>query len=255
MNFIISALTDVGLKKETNQDSLLVRTLNTTKGRMVFAVLCDGMGGYEKGEVASASVIHAFSEWMLHSLPEILQVPIEDSAIRSEWTAIAEQMNEKIKAYGHQHNIKLGTTVSTLLLTSSRYYIMNVGDSRVYEIKEEVRQITDDHTLVEREVKEGKISKEEAKSDKRRNILLKCIGASQKLVPDFFFGESLLDAVYMLCTDGFRHEITDDEIATALQPNQMLSVMDMEKGMGELIEMNKKRGEKDNISVITIRTF
>ena len=71
MNFIISAATDVGTVKATNQDSLTVKTLRTCQGRMVLAVLCDGMGGLQKGEVASASLVRAFEQWMSEQLPQL----------------------------------------------------------------------------------------------------------------------------------------------------------------------------------------
>ena len=71
MDFMISAYTDVGIVKETNQDSLSVMILNTPQGRMAFAVLCDGMGGLAKGEVASACMIRLFSEWFQRELPQL----------------------------------------------------------------------------------------------------------------------------------------------------------------------------------------
>ena len=88
MNFIVSARTDIGLTKTTNQDSLSMRVVNTPQGRMVFAVLCDGMGGLDKGEVASASVIRAFDNWLRNDLPTLCGAPIEDSVIRQQWNNI-----------------------------------------------------------------------------------------------------------------------------------------------------------------------
>lgn len=255
MNYIISASTDVGIVKETNQDSLFVRSLKTSQGQMVFAVLCDGMGGHDKGEVASASLINAFTEWMNTSLPVLVQNGIEDSIIRSQWDDIVARMNEKIMAYGNQNGITLGTTVVSLLLTDTRYYIMNVGDGRVYEISDDMKQFTNDQTVVANDVANGLITQEQADADPRRNVLLQCVGASEIVVPDFFYGETKQNAVYMLCSDGFRHEIDSQEIANAFHPSQMANADQMKAQTDSLIELNKQRNEEDNISVITIRTF
>ncbi|MBR2981505.1 MAG: protein phosphatase 2C domain-containing protein, partial [Odoribacter sp.] len=155
MNFIVSARTDIGLTKNTNQDSLSMRVVNTPQGRMVFAVLCDGMGGLDKGEVASASVIRAFDSWLRNELPTLCSAPIEDSVIREQWNNIVTEQNNTIKTYGARQGVKLGTTVVAMLLTQNRYYILNVGDSRAYEISDCVKQITSDQTFVAREIALG----------------------------------------------------------------------------------------------------
>ena len=257
MNFIIYAMTDVGIKKHTNQDSYNVRTLNTNLGKMVFAVLCDGMGGLEKGEVASSSLVNAFVRWVDEKLPEICERGITDNEIRSDWTEIAITYNEKIKQYSNKLGLTtgIGTTVTALLLTEKRYYIINVGDTRVYEIQNGLRVLTKDQTLVAQEVEKGLITQAQADSDPRRSILLQCIGASKEVYPDMFFGDTKLNAVYMLCTDGFRHEISEDEIYNYFNPDVMSDVNNMHRSSENLIELDKQRQENDNISVITIRTF
>lgn len=255
MNFIISANTDVGLTKDTNQDSLSVKVINTTQGRMVFAILCDGMGGLSKGEVASAAVIRAFDNWVRTELPQLCQAPIEDSTIRSQWEKIATEQNEIIKSYGAKQGVKLGTTVVAILITQDRYYALNIGDSRVYEITDKVYQITQDQTFVAREVAMGNMTEEEAHTDSRRSVLLQCVGASDVVYPEFYFGESKSDAVYMLCSDGFRHEISSEEIFEKLQPGVLMDEYQMSQNSEYLINLNKERMERDNISVALIRTF
>ena len=84
MNFIISANTDVGIAKSKNQDSLTSMVINTPQGRMAFSVLCDGMGGLDKGEAASASVINAFRRWAMNDLPNLCGGPLEDATIRTQ---------------------------------------------------------------------------------------------------------------------------------------------------------------------------
>ena len=255
MNFIISANTDVGISKESNQDSLTSMVINTPLGRMAFCVLCDGMGGLEKGEVASASVINAFRRWALNDLPLLCSKPLEDAVIRSQWEAIVAQQNREIKVYGGRRGVRLGTTVVAMLLTQTRYYILNVGDSRAYELADGIRQITADQTFVAREVALGRMTPEEAAVDPRRNVLLQCVGASDEVFPEMLFGDVLCNAVYMLCTDGFRHEITPEEIYEKLRPGVLFDADTMHQHSADLIELNKQRRERDNISVSLVRTF
>ncbi len=255
MNYIISASTDIGNTKKTNQDSLNVKVITIGGEQVAFAVLCDGMGGLEKGELASASVVHAYEKWVLERLPALLSAGLRDDILRKEWEGIAGLCNEKIKDYGRRSAISLGTTAAVLLLTRERYYIMNVGDSRVYEIAGQLSVLTRDQTVVAREVEQGLLSLEQARSDPRRSVLLQCIGSSEEVYPDFFFGEPKAGAVYMLCSDGFRHEITEAEIWEGFQPQTMLRAEQMKENELRLIALNKLRQERDNISVITIRTY
>ena len=255
MNFIVTGNTDIGLTKSTNQDSLSIKVINTKLGRMAFVVLCDGMGGLEKGEVASASVIRAFDEWALTSLPNLCRSTIEDYVIRSEWESIITDQNERIKAYGAGLGIKLGTTVTAMLITQSRYYVINVGDTRAYELFNGIRQITKDQTFVAREVALGNMTEEQAKVDSRRSVLLQCIGASDQVYPDMFFGDVRPNATYMLCCDGFRNEISSDEIYDRFRPENLFDEASMNRASLELIELDKQRRERDNITVALVRTF
>lgn len=257
MNFIVSATTDIGLTKSTNQDSYNVCVFDTAQSKIAFAVLCDGMGGLSKGEVASGSLVNAFCKWAENRLPELCEKGITDSEIRADWVNIATEFNVKIKLYGKKCGLAsgVGTTLTAILLTDSRYYIINVGDTRAYEISDSVRILTKDQTVVAREVELGNLTPEEAETDSRRSVLLQCIGASDEVYPDLFFGDTKCNATYMLCTDGFRHEITEEEIYGYLNPNVMLDEDSMKHNMELLIELNKQRQERDNISVLTIRTY
>jgi len=217
--------------------------------------MCDGMGGLSKGEAASASVIRRFDEWFENEFPALCTKPLEDATIRKMWLRIVSEMNDRIRNYGRRFGSLIGTTVAVLLLTENRYYILNAGDSRVYEISDRVKQITQDHTLVALDVASKKMTEEQARVDPRRNQLYQCVGVAETVQPDFFFGETNGNAVYMLCTDGFRHEITSEEMYEKLSPNVLLDEHIMDAHAEELIELNKARMERDNISVALIRTF
>lgn len=255
MNFIVSANTDIGIVKNTNQDSLSVKVINTSIGRMSFAILCDGMGGLAKGEVASASVIRAFDEWVNNELPVLCSAPLDENTIKAQWEKILLDQNNIIKTYGARQGVKLGTTAVVMLLTDNQYFIMNVGDSRAYEFTETMAQLTNDQTFVAREVALGNMTPEQAEVDERRSVLLQCIGASEEVYPDFFVGETKQNATYMLCSDGFRHEITPDEIFAKFQPGVLLDDSTMNQNTLDLIELNKQRNERDNISVVLVRTY
>lgn len=256
MNYIIQACTDIGNTKKTNQDSFTVKVINSPMGKLAFAIMCDGMGGLAKGEVASASVVTAFDKWVKENLPNMTKEQLTEKFIRQEWTDLLVGYNEKIKIYGKKSGVNLGTTATVLLLSEDNYYIANVGDTRAYEMTYEGKCIlTKDQTVVAREVEQGILTEEQAHTDPRRSVLLQCIGASDKVYPEFFFGQAQKDAVYMLCTDGFRHEITFDEIYEYLCPEQMTEENKMRDNIATLINMDKQRNERDNISVVAVRTY
>ena len=156
MGFSAVYNTDVGIKKKTNQDSLAIKIADTPNGQVMFSLVCDGMGGEE--------------------------------LLRYQWIRLAVEQNEKIKAYGEQNGFMLGTTISAILIYRGMYYILHVGDSRVYEITSGIRQLTADQTLVAREIAAGRLTPEQAETDSRRSVLLQCIGASPVVEPDFVVG-------------------------------------------------------------------
>ena len=212
MNFYISSITDTGTKRSVNQDCIFSEQFDTPSGRVAFAVLCDGMGGLEHGEVASALLVSAFANWAYSRLPVLASMPIEDHTIREEWTVLVSQLNTQIRQYGSQHGFTVGSTITALLLTQARYYILNIGDSRAYEIGAVVTQITNDHTVVADEVRLGNMTPEQAESAPMKNVLTRCVGVAEHVYPDMFFGTPQEDTTYMLCSDGFRHCISTNEL-------------------------------------------
>ena len=253
MNILTTAYTDIGIKKETNQDSLCLKVADTSVGKVVLAVICDGMGGLAKGEVASASVINAFSDWFDNELPQEL-AKNDLKNIEYRWDRIIKEQNQRIGEYGRKVNIQLGTTLTALLMIDTKFMMIgHVGDSRVYRINDTLTVLTDDQTVVGREIKRGTLTPEQAKSDPRRNVLLQCIGASKLVTPDFIYGKPSVGDVYMLCSDGFRHTLTEHEIFQAFAPQQLVNETIMEQKVYDLIHLNKQRNETDNISVLLIK--
>lgn len=254
IRYIASAGTDDGLSGSGNQDSFGVKILQTPIGEVAAAVMCDGMGGYKRGEVASATVVDAFQRWVVRRLPLYCRQPLDKDAIFEEWTGLVELCNMKIRSYGQKNGIRIGTTALMFLAAAGQYMILNVGDCRAYEIKESALQITVDQTVAQREVDAGRLSPEEAVNDKRSHILLECIGASVSVKPDCYTGVLSPDSVYMFCCDGFRRKITSSEISGFLNPYVMTSSDRMHSQIRSLINEIMRRNETDNISSIALRT-
>lgn len=257
MKFYIATHTDVGIKKDTNQDSYCVLQAETPKGNVLLAIVCDGMGGLESGEVASASIIRAFKNWFCTELPYTLASKTYYDDVKYEWDRLIKTQNQSIAEYGRQHRIQLGSTITAMLFfEDGKYLIGHVGDSRAYKISnKELTILTEDQTVVANEVRLGKLTPEEAERDPRRNVLLQCIGASRIVEPDYIGGLAETGVCYMLCSDGFRHELSEAEIQNAFAPIANGEETQMKKNVVRLIELNKSRGETDNITALLIRAY
>lgn len=116
-------------------------------------------------------------------------------------------------------------------------------------------QLTRDHSLVGQEVEAGRLTPEEAEQDCRRNVILQCIGTGREPKPDFLIGRTEVDTTYLLCSDGFRHKLTPEELETYFFPEQLDDPVQMKERQRILTDLVKERGERDNITVITVKTI
>lgn len=255
MKYLLAAATDVGNRKKTNQDSVLIKRAVCNDEQVVLAVLCDGMGGLSKGEVASASVITAFSKWFEREFPQFAGALDSENEILRSWDRLIKEMNLKLAEYGRHNMARLGTTITAMLFFQEVYYIAHVGDSRAYELSSSIVQLTKDQTLVQQEIDKGILTPQQAETDPRRSVLLQCIGASETVEPAYMKGKIKKDAVYLLCCDGFRHVISAEEILRFFYYDEMSEEVLMKNRIEEAIEIIKSRGEQDNISAIVIRTW
>lgn len=251
MQFVATADTDIGTSKDINQDSVLIKHAFTPSGEVLLAIVCDGMGGLSKGELASATVIRSFGEWFDKELPKEMS-SVDMRVIGGKMELMLKDLNAKILEYGRFIGADLGTTFSGILFMDNQYVIGHVGDSRVYRIGSFLKQLTEDHTVVAREVSRGKITIEQARKDKRRNMLLQCVGASRVITPQIIYG-TVQRGAYMICSDGFRHEITEEEIFQSLKPVNLINKQVMHENARHLIDLVKLRQERDNISVVLIK--
>lgn len=250
-HFLTAYHTDIGIKKKTNQDSLLLKGAIKDSDEILLAVLCDGMGGMAKGELASATVIRAFAEWFETTYMPKVSI-WSDEEINSQWKTLLEQVNVALIRHGEEERIQLGTTVTACLFFSNgKYLAVHVGDTRIYQLNQNVTQLTEDHTFIAREIKRGNMTPEQAATDSRRNVLLQCIGVNKFFEPQYFGGFFEAGDSVLLCSDGFRHEVLEQEMYSELR--NLKNEQMMKQKLVKLVELNKQRQETDNITAILIK--
>ena len=245
MRYSFIADTDVGISRKTNQDSLVVKHGKFNNREVLMAIICDGMGGLSKGELASSTVIREFSKWFEESLPYEL-VNVDFNVIGGKWSFMLRNLNSRILSYSKESKSSMGTTFTGVLFVDEKYVLVHVGDTRLYQIGSYMKQLTTDQTFIAREIARGTMTEEEAKTDKRRNLLLQCVGASSKVEPEVIIGETEAGA-YMLCSDGFRHEVNEDEMFESLNPINFMNKKTMKNNTRYLIDLVKRRNEKERI--------
>ena len=254
MQFAAALHTETGPYREKNEDSLLLMQASCSCGQVLMACVCDGMGGLERGEAASAAVVRMMREWFEKKLPGLLAGGLNGGVLRGQWREAAVRADRRIAAYGHRNGIELGTTCALLLLAGDHYYWMNIGDSRIYRLSDPVCRFTTDQTFVGREVKLGHLTEEEARVHPQRNMLLQCIGTGPAVRPDFGEGKAASGQVFLVCSDGFWHEVTGEEAALRLRSGNLTRTDVLEEILSDLSAVCLERGERDNISAILIST-
>lgn len=252
MRYMAAAETDIGSTKNVNQDSLLVKHAMCKDRELLLAAVCDGIGGLSEGELASATVVKELDKWFEEQITAELADPDMD-IIGEKLALLLRDLNNRIRRYGEQKDERLGTTMTGILFINDRYAAVHVGDTRLYHLAGEVRQLTSDQTVTAREVECGRMSAEEAAKDKRRHTLIQAVGTSKKLVPQILSGKAE-EGIYVICTDGFWQKT---EAAGAYREFcrgdvDVNSKRDMREACRRQIEICKSMGETDNISVIAI---
>lgn len=256
MEIVAACYTDVGIKKEINQDSLSVKVVNSPKGKIAFAIVCDGMGGLEHGELASKEVVMAFNDWFGTQFAQMVAGDCFTSeTMHAQWQSLIDGMNERIAEYAKKNGTMMGTTVSVLLVYQGAFYICHVGDSRIYQITQSVRRLTVDQTLVAQEVLMGKLTEEEALMDPRRSILLQCVGASGIVEPQFETGKITEDTVFLLSSDGFVHMVSEEELCEAFSPSREWKKEELLEECKRMVRLVMDRGERDNVTLVALAMY
>jgi serine/threonine protein phosphatase PrpC len=249
MKYTTFAKTDIGKKRDHNEDSFL---LDEALGLFVVA---DGMGGHAAGEVASREAVESLRDNVLakrKSLETFLQTPNNDTA-----ELVRKNLELAVRAAGYQvfgmteidpEHKGMGTTLSLLLLTPTAAFIAHVGDSRIYMIREgKYRLATHDHTFVAAMVKQGKMTEEQAQRSRYSNVLLRAVGPHDYVQVDTRILRHKIGDVFLLCSDGLHGYLEDGELI------DFVDVQDLPKSMDNLIQMALDRGGKDNITGILVR--
>lgn len=241
---IIYGMTDVGQIREHNEDSI---AWDSEKGLILLA---DGMGGHNAGEVASSIAIDTIS----NAMNDLLVPEIEAADVVSFKDALHEAMmfaNGEIyeQAQEDPDCAGMGTTVVAALFVGKTVILGNVGDSRIYRMREgEFIQSTKDHSLVQEMVENGYLSEEEAQLSVGRNLITRALGIAPEVDADVLEDETLAGDLYLLCSDGLTDLVTDDEILAILTKHQY----DLESAVQALVDAANEKGGKDNISVVLV---
>lgn len=239
----ILAKSDVGKVREMNQDSYYVSDLE--KDEIKLYILADGMGGYKGGEIASSMAVasarnHIFNNFKntkkdRESILELIRQAIEHAN---------EVIQKKSSEDEELHD--MGTTIDVCLIYNNKAFIGHVGDSRVYRIRKNIiRKLTTDHSYVEKLVREGTITKEEAYNHPKKNMLMKALGTETPVKPDLIVKGFLKDDILLMCSDGLTNMLRDNEIYNLLLNNP-------EKPEEALINNANDLGGYDNITAIII---
>ncbi len=251
-----SYVTTEGIVKTVNQDALLIKIAEYKKQRILFAAVCDGMGGLYGGEKASSFVISGISDWFENEYPEIIRRAGNILEIRQNLDECLHRLHDDI-INSTESGKAMGTTLTSLLIDPILDVTLtaHVGDTRLYRIfSNRLEIVTSDHSVVAEEVRRGIISEEQARNDSRQNQITNCIGvASGNGIYDFIIQEPCTDCVYMICSDGFRKMITEDELKTYLNPTINPDNNSIKSNLEYLLKLNIQRKESDNITALAVR--
>ena len=232
-------LTDAGRVRSHNEDSVTI--LKNSSGEYLL-IVADGMGGHRAGEVASSMVVNHFGK----RFSKLSSVGSKLDAVNWLRDNINE-VNESIIKYSLENpdSKGLGTTAVIALKTAEYLIFANVGDSSGFIMKnKELHKVTKDHTLVNLLVQSGDITEEEAKFHPKKNVLMKALGASEKVDPDIFDVDTTSEGV-LLCSDGLTSMLTTEQINNVLIDEELT----IEQKLSKLIRKCNVRGGNDNISI------
>lgn len=253
MRLTAGAHTDAGLRKRVNQDAFGARIVASGSYEAALLVACDGVGGMSEGELASGAVVCAFLDWFGAHMAELVLGSLSEADILAQWQRLAREVNACVYRCARSKGARIGTTATVLLGTPERVMVMNVGDTRLYLAdRERLTLLTKDHTLVQREVDRGLLTPEAARTDRRRNILVRCIGAEQTVAPDYYTSALRSGCVYLLCTDGLRNVLEPRELYEGVRPERLEGGERASDLLRSLVETAKHRGERDNITALLL---
>lgn len=228
-------VSDKGNTRDINQDAIVVKTLKRRKHMLAVGAVFDGIGGLEHGELASGLLAQELTEWigLLPSKIDLLKV--EPDILFAHFADEAELLNEKLYMFMRKYGIHTGSTMSAIMIVKDQYYIIQVGDSRIYRFHQFLEQLTDDETKYEE--KEGRIRKK----------LTNYMGKNENLDFLSYHGKVHPGDWFFVCSDGFYHHFLATDLIRLIHDN--FKEKELEHELKMLVDQMILRGESDNISV------
>ena len=242
---IVYGQSDLGKARENNEDSYYIPN---SDDELKIYLLADGMGGYKGGEIASRLAIESAKRYIESNFKDIVhdRMSIEE-LIRSSMEYANMVVYEKSKE--SEMFTGMGTTLEICLVYGNKVYIGHVGDSRVYRIRKNIiRKITTDHSYVEKLVREGTITREEAENHPKKNMLMKALGCTPYVEPDVTTKGFLKEDILLMSSDGLTNLVSDQEIYDVVTKNK-------DNPTKELIKKANDLGGYDNITVVIVYNY
>lgn len=235
------AMTDIGSRREVNQDYVYCN--DDAVGLLPnLYIVADGMGGHKAGDFASRFSVNEFEKELKEQKARTIIGSME-GAIRL--------VNERLLKEAAEPDYEgMGTTFVAACISEGSLFVLNIGDSRLYLLNETgtIRQITQDHSLVEEKILRGEIDRKEAKNHPEKNVITRALGATEQVVPDFFEVELEAGDYVLLCSDGLTNMVEDVTIKEVVL-NQELA---LKEKVEKLIGLANENGGRDNISLVLV---
>lgn len=238
----VFSITDVGRVRQMNQDYVFAtdEPLGSLSNLLVVA---DGMGGHKAGDFASKFTVETLKEELKLSLNDAPKEVLMD-AVQVVNQKLIQTAESDIKLDG------MGTTLVAATVIDHTLYFINVGDSRLYLINKEIKQLSRDHSLVEEMLRLGGISEEEAKNHPDKNIITRAIGIKENVEADFYEFELSKGDIILMCTDGLCNMVSEEEIFAIIK-----GARDIVEAGQLLIDRANENGGKDNIGIVLAQPF
>lgn len=234
------ALTDVGIRRSMNQDFIYAETEPVGSLENLF-LLADGMGGHKAGDYASRYAVEQLTAFFGQKFPEKDVHGILKEGIRKVNQKLFEEACQDKDLYGMGSTLVIATIKGTVL------YVANIGDSRLYLLRDELQQITRDHSYVEELVAMGKIKRGSRDYQEKKNIITRAMGTEEHVDPDLFALKLKKGDIILMCSDGLSNMVDEFEMEYIIRSEEGL-----QRKAESLVEAANRNGGKDNISVILI---
>lgn len=239
---MVFAKTDIGKARELNQDYYYISSPNDD---IQLYILADGMGGYKGGEIASSLAVESAKKYIQDNFKNIAKQRDEILKLIKDAFMYANMVvYEKSKELKELEG--MGTTLEICLIYNNKAYIGHIGDSRIYRIRNNLmRKLTKDHSYVQQLVEDGKITREEASTHPKKNMLTKALGCTAYIEPDIRARNLEKNDIIIICSDGLTNMVSEEQICKIVQDSP-------ENAAYELIKEANRLGGYDNITVIII---